>query len=424
MTSINTSEFNTTVYQLQGIFKQLGSSAMGEYGTYVNSVFAIGGSIEQIANGNESQKSAAIQSLINQAMNLVNKLVNIQASANNKVREDREKARKVEEEAVATEQELNSNMQQIGSEIDGQTQIVENASLEIQESQEALAAKEEKINKIIKQIQTEQEALKNATTIEEKRAILGTIETLGLDISSLMADISSYQETLENATSVVEAAFTNIETAKGNAVQKQQDGQLKVIENTQEAAEATSSTVATQAEGVKNITLGTALEASATAEIFIPIVGGVVSSQSAQKGAELIAAGTTETTGSLTNLQSLLQGIGKVSNNTQLLSTFKTAIGGALNTFNSSIGSWNAAVQPMITSIGSLTSGAIDEQVAVLQGAVEADNQTLDSYQKGESKPAGPQVTITNTDGESVFADNTGDPYRLITPNVKLSFGI
>ena len=110
-----------------------------------------------------------------------------------------------------------------------------------------------KINEIIKQIQTEQEALKNATTIEEKRAILGTIETLGLDISSLMADISSYQETLENATSVVEAAFTNIETAKGNAVQKQQDGQLKIIENTQEAAEATSSTVATQAEGVKNI---------------------------------------------------------------------------------------------------------------------------------------------------------------------------
>ena len=49
MTAINSSEFNTTVNQLQGVFKQLGSSAMGEYGTYVNSVFAIGGSIEQIA---------------------------------------------------------------------------------------------------------------------------------------------------------------------------------------------------------------------------------------------------------------------------------------------------------------------------------------------------------------------------------------
>ena len=84
---------------------------------FINSVFSIGDSIGQIATGNENQKVAGVQNLIEQAMNLVNKLVNIQADANNKVKADKEKAEEVLEEATQTEQELNSSMQEISQEI-------------------------------------------------------------------------------------------------------------------------------------------------------------------------------------------------------------------------------------------------------------------------------------------------------------------
>ena len=175
MTTINSSEFNSTVNQLQSVFRQIGTSSMGEYSTYINSVFSIGDSIGQIATGNENQKAAGVQNLIEQAMNLVNKLVNIQADANNKVKADKEKAEKVSEKATQTEQELNSSMQEISQEIEGQTQIVNDATATIQETQEALAAKKEKINQIFTQIEQLQEALKNATTIEQKRQLLDQI---------------------------------------------------------------------------------------------------------------------------------------------------------------------------------------------------------------------------------------------------------
>ena len=424
MTTINSSEFNSTVNQLQSVFRQIGTSSMGEYSTYINSVFSIGGSIEQIATGNENQKVAGVQNLIEQAMNLVNKLVNIQADANNKVKANKEKAEKVSEKATQTEQELNSSMQEISQEIEGQTLIVNDATATIQETQEALAAKEEKINQIFTQIQQLQEALKNATTIEQKRQLLDQIGVLGADITSLMADFSTYQETLESATSVVEGAFTAIETAKGNAVQKQQDGQLKIVENVQEATEATTSTASTQAEGVKNISLGTALEGAAAGGTIIPFAGVALASNSAQKGAELISAGTVETTGSISNLNKLLQGIGNISNNTQLLSTFKTAIGGALGNFNTTIGSWNTAVEPLITSIGTIASANIGEQAATLQTAVTTDHQTLDNIEKGETQNDKTKASIINPNGETQNANLTDDPSSLVTPTIKLSFGI
>lgn len=424
MTTINSSEFNSTVNQLQSVFRQMGTSSMGESSTYINSVFNIGDSIGQIATGNENQKAAGVQNLIDQAMNLVNKLVNIQADANNKVKADKEKAEKVSEKATQTEQELNSSMQEISQEIEGQTQIVKDATATIQEKQEALAAKEEKINQIFTQIQKLQEDLKNATTIEQKRQLLNQIGVLGAEITSLMADFSSYQETLETASSTVEGAFTAIETAKGNAVQKQQDGKLKIVENVQEATKATTSTASTQAEGVKNISLGTALEGAAAGEAIIPFVGATLASNTAQKGAELISAGTVETTGSVSNLNKLLQGIGNISNNTQLLSTFKTAIGGALGNFNTNIGSWNTAVQPLITSIGTIATSKIGEQAATLQTAVKTDNQTLDKLEKGETQKDKPKVSIINPNGETQNTNLTDDPHSLVTPTIKLSFGI
>lgn len=424
MTTINSSEFNSTVNQLQGIFNKIGSSSMGEYSFYVNSVFSIGDSIGQISNGNESQKVAGVQNLIDQAMNLINKLVNIQADAKEKVKDDEKKAEKVTEEAAQVEQELNSDMQEISQEIDGQRKIVSDATETIQKTQEELAAKEENIKQIFDEIKQKQEQLKKATSLDEKRQLLNEIGALGSSISTLMADFSTYQETLENATSVVEGAFTAIENAKGNAVQKQQDGQLKIVENVQGAAEATKSTASTQADGVKNISLGTALEGAAAGETIIPFVGVALANNTAQKGAEFISAGTIETTGSISNLNDLLQGIGKIKNNTQLLSTFKTAIGGALGNFNTTIGSWNTAVQPLITSIGTITSAKIEEQTTELQTAVVTDNQTLDKFEKGETQSEGAQGPVTKPNGGTQNANLTTDPYNLITPNVKLSFGI
>ena len=413
------SEFNNTLNQLQGIFNQLGGSSI-KGGSYVNSIFNITGSVEQIVNGDTNQQAAGVQNLVKEAMSLLEKLVNIQGKADKKVKEDAENAEEVVDEAQKIEAELNTALTKTGEQISAQTKIVNTATETINEAQKELQAKQEKINDIIEQIQEKQNELANAKTTNDQKELLQEISDLGVSITNLTSDITTYQETISGAAQNIENAVVEIETAKGNAVKIQENGELQITAATQEAVETTSDIATTQADGVKNITLGTALEGSTAAESVVPVVGGVLAGNTAQKAAELTAAGTKETTGSVGNLRTLLQGIGGIAENTQLLATFKNAIGGALGNFNTAVDVWNTAINPVITSIGSFTSeNGYIAQAENLSQVITGD------YSRIEKAEQGAQTSNNNATEKKENSQNTNTTVAvedLETP--KFKFGI
>lgn len=374
------SDFNSSVRQLQGLFNQFGgSSAMGAAGGYVNSIFNVAGSVGMIAQGNDAQKAQGIQNLVNEAMSLLQKILSPEAEAQQKVTSDAQGAGEVKNSTQKVKAELKASMAKTEAQIDAQTEIAKNATETIENAKAELQKKQEEINKIIEQeIQTLQKQLAAATEPEEKLRLLGEIGAANAKIAGHLEGIESYQTIITNAETSVTQAYAEIEAATAESDQAQAEAQTKITTDVQKAAETTGKVVKTQADGVKNESLGAALEAAGAAEVIIPFVGAALSSTTIQKGTELIAAGGIEILGSVTNIGTLFQGISEVKNNSLLLSKFTKTIGGALNEFNGAIGGWNTTIESTITSLGSLTGeGGYKAQSEQLNAYISEDYKTL-----------------------------------------------
>lgn len=407
MTIISNSEFNTSLKEVQNLFQNIGVNG-GESSTYLNSVFGAAGSVDQIANGNDQQKAQGIQNLISTVMSIIDKLMSNEAQAAKRdVKNNSKRAAEIEEEQKAAEAELKNQITEISNEVKGQSDIVVAASELLNKTSDELQAKQEQINEIIQQIQEKQQELASAKTAEERAALLNEIQGLSnsiVEITSAMADI---QATVEDASAKVEAAVTEIETAKGNAVEIQQDGQMKITEIAQDGAAEIQNNVQSNATGVSNEVTGASAQAAAEAAS-----SNYVTASTAPKLFKVAndqnAAGSTRIGGAVQNLRTVMQGIGGLSNNTEILAHFETSIGSALNDFSGYVGAWNSALEPVITSIGSFVGEAgVQASNDELQKAVEADLEA-----------------VTNSDPDKENENPEGQPV-LLTPNVKFKeFGI
>lgn len=419
------SEYNSTTNQLMNLLGQIdsmGSSSAGSFG--IGSIFTIQNNIEQVKSNDPQTKVNGIMNLAQQAMSLINKIANLQAAAKDRVNKDSKKANNLVEDTEKTKAELNQSMFDIGEEIDAQSDIVKDATAQMEKAQEDLNKTQEQIKEIIKQIEEKQAELANTTDPEKQKALLDEIYGLGMSITELTASTADIQEAFDTASETIIEAVDNIETAKGNSVEIQTEGQQQIVKGVQDATQATSETAATQVSGATDIATGEAIVASGTAASLIPGAGAVISTTAAQKGQELIAAGTTKTTGSVGNLQKIAQGIGGLQNNTTLLSTFENAIGGALKSFDDMVGGWNNVVTPLITSLGTLgIEGAYATETYSLVETVLADKETIAEYQE-QNPSTQNQAGKTNTDTTGLTSSNENDKkaYELQTP--KFSFGI
>lgn len=417
---MNVNEFNSTASQIQGLMGTLGTmTGNSSLSGITGSVFSIVNSAEQIKSDDPNAKANGIMNIVNQAMGLIEKLGNLQASAQNRVKNDKEKVEEVKKEAEATEAEITNSLDNIGDNIDAQSKVVEKATEEMTKAQEELNNAQAQIDETIKQIQEKQEKLKNTTKAEDQKRILEEIYNLGMSISDLTAIAVDYQEQFDEANQTVTDAYTQIETAKGNAVKVETEGNKAIVKSVADATEAGSDTAATQADGIKNITTGQTLQVSASVSGAIPVAGTIISTEASKKATDLITTGTTETTGSFTNLKELAAGIGKIGNNTKLIETFNTAIGGALESFDGLIGGWNSLVDPIITSLGTLSpEGDYATQAQALSETVLKDQDTIAKYQENNPTPETEQKTEISAP-TSEQNDNT-KKYELETPN----FGI
>ena len=108
----------------------------------------------------------------------------------------------------------------------------------------------------------------------------------------------------------------------------------------------------------------------------------------------------------------------------KLLETFNTAIGGALDSFDGLVGAWNKVVEPLITSIGTLSAeGSYALQAQELSGIVVTDHDTIDTYLK-DNEPTEEEEQTNETESQTTIANDENKmlEYELETP--KFTFGI
>lgn len=412
MFSINSNpDIKSYLKQAEGIFGQI--EGFGEASTYVNSVWDIGSNINNIANGNEQQKASAIQGLINNLTSLIEKIANKEANAaRREVQQNKKAAEAFNNAGEESRSELTNALEEISGEIENQTGVVTDSVKELEKANKEIEKSQEKINKIIVKIQEKQQELANTQDPKEQAKLLQQIQGLSAGIIEITASVADIQARVESASSNVENAVTEIETAKGNSVEITEDHQMKIQQLALEGAQNLQQNVQTQATGTVNNATGQAAQAAAEAASSNVISGTSVAPKLYQVANDQQRAGSTRTTGAVTNLRSVLQGIGGLTDNLSLLTTFNTSIGGALQDFAGHVGSWNTYLEPTIESIGSFST--IQGEAITLQENVKTDVESI-GYEINE------KGKVEKAETEETQNVNSNETSELLTPNATLT---
>lgn len=398
--------------QVDGLLAKLPSGTEGGSSFNAGEFFKLGnilnGSLDLeggSSGSNGDQTANMIKSTINTVMSLIDKITNQEAkAAREEVQRNKKAADELQKEQEKSRAELQSSIDTIQGDIETESTVVTDSTKSLEDVNKELAEKQAELNAIVQEIEEQQKLLAEAKTPKEKAAILGQIQGLSGQISELVGSLGELQSQVEELSQSVENAVTNIETAKGNAVTVQQDGQMEILKLVQEGGTLLTQNTSTQVKGVTNQGVGAGLQAAAEAASSNMFSAGAAP-KLYRAANDQSTAGDTRTSGSLANLQTVLQGIGGLKDNTSLLSHFETAIGSALDAFSGAVGSWNTSVDPVITSIGSFE--AVKTGNEELNAAVTSDLSSL-GY-TAEVDESG-EVTVTKEDNgeeEEQNSDNS-----------------
>ncbi len=414
--STNT-DLQSVFSQVSNLLNKLPSDSSGSSSFNAEEFFQLGNLLNGSTSGTTSSSGTSsdntantIQTTINKVMSLIDKITNQEAkAASNEIKKNKQAADELKKEQENAKAELSQNIENIEAEIATENETVINSTASLEEVNEQLAEKQEQINEIVKQIEEQQQLLASAKTPEEKAAILGTIQGLSGQIGELVGNIGDLQEQVASLSQAVETSVTNIETAKGNAVTIQEDGEMKITQLVQEGANLVTTNTSSQVQGVTNTVTGKALEAAAetaSSNMF----SASTAPQLYRAANDQSTAGQTRTSGSLTNLQTVLQGIGGLQDNLSLLTNFETSIGNALSEFSGAVGSWNTAIDPIITSIGSFET--VQSGNEELQAAVTSDLGSLGYTAEVDEEG---NVQLSKENGEESGIENGETPVALQT---------
>lgn len=408
MSTVNNSEFNTYLSQLQGIYSNMGTS--GSSGSaYINSIFGAAGSVDQIANGNDQQKAAGIQSLVNNIMSILDKLMANEAqSATRETQKNAKTAAEVGKKQQKAEADLDRDVTEVTKEVDEQKEVLTNASNTIATVSEELKAKQEEAAKIEQEILAKQEALANAKTPEEKAALLEELQGLTGEIVSITSSMADIQSKVDSATADAESSMAQIDASQVKVAEIQQAGQDNINEIAQQGVNEIQNNVGSKVKAAENRATAQAAQAAATAASS-NFITGTSAPKLQQIAIDQNAAAATRDAGAVTNLQSVMQGVGGLNNNVQKLAAFQTAIGMSYNEYTDATGAWGASLTVVITSIGSFVGeDSLQTSNESLQEAIKTDMQTVTNSGKADESEEGTENP--NSDSSS----------ELLTPNVKL----
>ena len=413
----------STLGKLNGA--SFGSSSKGSLTTndYINSVFTAGGSVAALAQAETSeQKAQIVDQLVKQALSIFTKLIANEAQkAKSEVKKQDAKTSKLVEESREVGVKLEGDFKEVADSVEAQNKIVADATKLIEKTQKSVEKKQEKIAKLAAKIEKEREKLEGKTPEQQAKILVGIQELVG-KIAQVGLTIEVDNEQLQNLTQVVSDATSNIETATEKMSVIEEDGAAQIVQLSQDATQSGVEVAQTATEGAINETTGAALQAAASTSSSNLITGTTIAPKLYQSANDQNKAGLTRLSSIQSNINRIAQGIGGLTNATQIAAQFKTSIGSALGDFAGAIGSWETAVAPVITGIGSFADVAVAAEE--LNEAAEADLQTLgyDVNEEGEVE----KVENQNESPEPNAEANNGDDLATQTFDIKRlrTFGI
>ena len=425
MTSVNAKfsfkEIESLYGQLNGL---TGGGLITSYGdvAWFSQALGIGSDIEQIAQGDATQKANGVKSIVKRLVNIIEKFGNQEANnARKDVNKTSKKAEELNKKSQELEMKLEGDLTEVADSVTEQTEIITEANELLNETQKSIKEKQAEIQKIVEEIEAKQEALKNEKDPKKQAELLAEIQGLAVQISTIsLSIVEDDQKTIDNLTEAVTNAVEDIDNATEKMTVIEQDGTAQIVQLAQEGTETTTEVAKTAAEGTQNGVIAAEAQAAASAASSNVLTGTTVAPKLQQIASDQGTASTTRLSSIASNTNRIAQGIGGLNNNVNILSQFKNSIGSALDSFACQIGSWDSVLTPVITSIGSIATTT--EGVEELTEAVESDLDNINYEVKDSGKVK--KAKTDKKDNNELKAEA-----NLLTPNVDVqkivrNFGI
>ncbi len=407
--------------QLQGtsissqISSQLGNLTIGSNGNFkIGDILAGINDIEAISSDNDQQRAAGIQSAINDVMSLLQKFVTNgeTTAATTETAKNQSKSQKTAAEADNAKNELETGFSKIQTAINGESEQLQSLTGDAEEVNKELEEEKEKIQSIITDIQAKQAELAATTDPAQQQSILVEIQGLSGQLQTCAANIATLQQTAQSLSEKVQATVDNIEELNAGAFELQENGKVKLTQLSQELAQENSDNASTQGKAAGNEITGEAAQKAATAASSNFITGSSLAPKLYQVAADQKGAATVRQSGAQANLATIQQGIGKLSNASEVMDSFSTSIGSSLNQYIGYIGDWNNVLDPMITSFGSIDNMKIGDSIKNLNTAVTEDLGTINSQnetQKDDSNPSSQKQSRSSESSTQPFKWGVSD---------------
>lgn len=372
---------STELNNLFAKIQQVGSSSSNggklQGSDFTNCIFDVANSAGAFSeNATPEEKASAVQKLVNQALSIFNKIANNESkTAKKEVSAQTKATQKLLAKSQKLGAELDGSLTNIQSNIESQTAIVTDAQKLLKETQKSIEEKQNEIQKIVEAIEEKQKELAAATTDEDKAAILQEIKGLAQGIADIGLSIKDESEQVDNLTKAVDDTTKDIEASTQQLAETQAEGLEELSEEYQRANQANSDIIKTSVTAAENKATGAAAQNTAQTTSVNPITGATIASKLYQIANDQNMAATTRLTGIAGNISTLAQGIGGLSNATEVLSSFQNSIGSALNGYADIVGQWDAQINPVLISLGSfdILATGLEE----LNTVVDTDMTTL-----------------------------------------------
>lgn len=426
---------NKTMGQIESLNASSGSNVSSSDNNFAGSIWNIVQNGQAVASGDDQQKAQAIQGLVKNALSLIEMFTNQEAkTAKKEVDNENKKTEALRQKSEQTKIKMEGDFSEIASSIDDQSDIVTEATEEIGNIQKSVEEKQKEIQDIVEQIEAKQKELAAENDPQKQAALLGEIQGLAAQITTVGTTIQDDQKNLENLTTAVDNTLENINASTQKMEVVQQDGVAKIQQFTAEATQNATEVAQTGVQATKNKVTAAAAETAAKAANSNIFTGASVAPKLQKVAMDQNQAGDTRLSSIATNIERIAQGVGNLSGAVQIIEQFRTSIGNSLNGYAELVGSWGTSVEPLVTSIGSFET--VTEGVNQLNETVNTDLGSIGytvgddgSVEKSETTSAPSQTAPQKTEATTSQPQKTSETSNkeLLTPKFEtkvLKFGL
>lgn len=461
MVALNTTDLSNITSMLEQI-KSSGDGQInfGKIGSTINIGNILAGIDISGGSSESSEGSVSAEDYAKIAQDAVKKIFSMLGSnkeastAKKEVDEQTKKSTSVTEQSKNLGIKLEGSFSEIATSIDAQNSIVNNATGNIEKVQEEVQKKQEKINELVEKIQAAKEKLAETTDPQEQANLLNEINGYALGIGDITESIQTEQATMDNLTATVEETVEKMESGTEKMTVVQEDGQNKIKQLTKESGECSKDAAQTGEKAIEN--KATAGVARAKAEMATSNIatGSTIAIKLNQTAADQDQASSTRFNGLQANIKRIADGIGNLTNNLDVLTSFTNSIGSSIHEYVNAIGSWDSVANPVIESIGSFETvvtgtdelketvetdlttigytdtkektdnGGAEQQAKMNTGKVTTGTQTVSSQAPAQGNTATQGTASAQPSDEAATKNQQNE---LLTPQFdmkKLSFGL